>query len=56
MSQEGFAIVGDVVLDHRVEGGVEKLAQLGPRLHTGADQVTAVDGEHLERIGLPRLQ
>lgn len=56
MSQEGFAVVGDVVLDHGVEGGVEKLSQLRPRLDAGADQVATIDGKHLACIGLPRLQ
>mgnify|MGYP000408325862 CR=1 FL=1 len=46
MDQKSFAIVGDVVFDHGVEGGVEKLTQFRPGLDSGTDQVAAVDGEH----------
>lgn len=53
MGQKGFALVGNIVLDHSVEGGVEQLPQLRPGLDASADQVAPVDGKHLERIGLP---
>lgn len=56
MDQKSFALVGDVIFDHGVEGGVEKLPQFRPGLDSSTDQVAAVDGEHLERIGLPRPQ
>lgn len=56
MGQKGFALVGDVILDHSVEGGIEKLPQLRPRFDAGANQIAAVDGKHLERIGLPCLR
>ena len=55
MDQKSFAIVGNVVFDHGVEGGVEKLPQFRPGLDSSTDQVAAVDGEHLERIGAPAL-
>ena len=54
MGQESSTIVGNVILDNGIEGSVQQLTQLGPWLDTGADKVAAVDGKHLERIGLPR--